>query len=202
MAQVAAGNESAFEVLVCRHASGVSRYLRSMVKDAERALDLTQETFLKVWLKADRFKPTAPFRAWLYKLARNTAISDLRKARVREVLNLSWPTRDSGEFDPAWSGRGPEEATLATEVRQLVGEQLQRLPQKLRETFVLADVEGLSMTELARVTGSPEGTVKARLHRARRALRQALDTKLDGRSVPLEEVPANVRPRPQRVEEM
>ena len=180
MARVKARDEQAFAQLVARHSPGVGRYLRSMVREAELALDLTQETFLKIWLNAASFEPRGPFRAWLYRVARNAAISDMRKQRVRDFFGIA-PRRDEGEpAEPLWPGRGPELETLDRELGVRLRREIARLPVKLREAFVLAAVEELSMAEVARITRSPEGTVKARVHRARQRLRTAL-TAAEGR---------------------
>ena len=121
MERVRQGDEPAFADLVAGHGPGVSRYLRGIVRDPERARDLTQETFLKVWMNAVQFHPSGSFKAWLYLVARNTAISDIRKQRVREFLGLS-PTAADGSAlpEPAWDGPAPDREAFNGEIRDLV----------------------------------------------------------------------------------
>ena len=171
------GDERAFEDLVARYERRLHRYLRSLVRDEEKARELVQDTFFKVYKNAHRFEPRASFATWLFRIGHNVAVSYLRKKRIAFVFGLGShdPESDHPASDPAWEGLGPHDLAEGAETGRLIREELQRLPEKLREAFVLFDIEEMSIAEVARVTGSPEGTIKARIFRARRALRERLE---------------------------
>ena len=170
------GDETAFEMLVARYENRLQRYLRSLVRDEEKARELVQDTFVKVYRNAHRFEPRASFATWLFRIAHNVAVSFLRKKKLALVFGLGNhdPESDGPTMEFAAPGPSPHDQAQGAEVGRLIRSELARLPEKLREAFVLFDIEEMSIAEVARITGSPEGTIKARIFRARRALRERL----------------------------
>lgn len=157
-----AGDRRAFESLVRSYQADVWRLCVHLTNDRGLADDVTQDTFVRVYRFLPRFRGDSKFSTWLFAIARNCAMDELRKAKRHRVL-----------AERAKAGAEPEESpqhTSGVEVRDaLAGLQLD-----LREAIVLIDMLGESYRDAARVLGVPEGTVKSRVHRARHALADVL----------------------------
>jgi RNA polymerase sigma-70 factor, ECF subfamily len=154
----AAGDAAAFDTLVRHVQPHVWRFLRHLTGDAELAADLTQETLVRVYRGLDGFRFDCRFSTWVFRIARNASVDEVRAAaRRRRLLDAvaAQPVARVG------AGPGP-----ATELRAAVS----ALPVRLREAFVLVEVFGLRYREAATVLGVPEGTVKSRVFHARREL--------------------------------
>jgi RNA polymerase sigma-70 factor (ECF subfamily) len=164
-----------FEELIVPEMPFLARVARSMSHSAAEADDLAQDTLLKAYRAMERFDGKHP-KAWLARIARNTAIN--RDQRNREFL-LS----EDGIVEPEDDGTepsDPEEIVVGADVDEVLRSALDGLPTAFRVIVQLVDVEGLSYQEAADALDIPVGTVMSRLHRARRRLRQALSgTHLD-----------------------
>jgi len=174
------GDESGFNVLLMRHGPGVLRFIRKMTgADAARAEDLLQEVFVKVIERRGHYDPGQKFTTWLYSIARNHCIDFLRTESFRRHGSLDAPVSAGDEggavvIDMIRGGeRAQDEKVYDREVRDVLDEGLSGLKEEFREVFLLREVEGLSLDEIAAVTGSPLGTVKSRLRYAYRDLRRA-----------------------------
>ena len=181
MASVAAGESRAFDVLVERHQRAVVGYLIGMLSDREEALDCAQEVFVRVFTRADRYKPDGPFRAWLYRIATNIAIDTLRgRKRLWQALGQRLrPRRDDEDGRdmlaelPA-GGEGALGHVLGRERDAIVHRALASLPVRYRSALVLREIHELSYDEVAGALGCRVGTVKSRINRARTMLREKL----------------------------
>jgi RNA polymerase sigma-70 factor (ECF subfamily) len=172
--QVLAGDREAFGVLVARHARRVHDLARRMLKDAQEAEDVVQQAFVNAWRALDRFDPRRPFRHWLLRITTNLALHRIERRR-REPRGRGAPI-DPGEgpLDPPArpdGGPDPDDRRDARRVRAA----LEDLPTRYRLTAVLRYAHGLRLEEIAEITGEPLGTVKTHLHRARAALREAVE---------------------------
>jgi len=176
VSQVSDGDVRAFESLVARYEARLIRYVRSLVRDEEKARELVQDTFVKLHRYAHRYEPKASFATWLFRIAHNVAVSYLRKKKLPLIFGFGNhdPETNSPTADVATDVPSPHREAEGHQLGEIIQAELMRLPDKLREAFVLFDIEELSIREIAEVTGSPEGTVKARIFRARRALRVRL----------------------------
>lgn len=159
-----------FEELIVPEIDFLARVSRSMSRSSAEAEDLAQDALLKAYRALDRFDGRYP-RAWLYRIARNTAIN--RDQRNREVL-LDEGDDIEGRLTPAETIDEPEERVVTPVVDHLLEEALDELPPAFRVVVQLVDVEGMRYQEAADVLEIPVGTVMSRLHRARRRLRDAL----------------------------
>lgn len=173
-----AGDEAAFEALVRRHEQRVFRLLMRMMGNREEAEDVTQETFLSLHRHGRRFRSEARFSTFVYRVAANAALNRRRslgrnRARIKKLAEK----QAAGDHLPQ-SPRNPEDATAGGELTVHVRDALQKLSPSLRMPVVLYDIEGLAYAEIAKVLGVAEGTVKSRIHRARRALRLELQDRL------------------------
>jgi RNA polymerase sigma-70 factor, ECF subfamily len=129
------------------------------VRDPETAEDVTQEAFVHAFRSLPRFRGTAKFSTWLYRIARNSAVDAIRRRERRRRLE-----RELGEPEPV-----PDPS-----LRAALTSAIDALPQDLREAFVVIEIHGLSYREAARVLGVLPGTLKSRMHRTRRLLMDAL----------------------------
>lgn len=169
-----AGDEAAFEELVRRHQQRVFRLLMRMMGNREEAEDVAQETFLSLHRHGRRFRGDARFSTFVYRVAANAALNRRRtlgrgRARIEKLR-----VRNQAGDDLPTSPRNPEDATAGAELSVRVREALQTLSPSLRMPVIFYDIEGLSYGEIAKILGIAEGTVKSRIHRARRALREEL----------------------------
>ena len=172
------GDDEAFE-RIYRHFSGmVFGLCIRMVPDRLEAERLTQDVFVRVWQKLDRFHKEGAFGAWLRRVAANTVIEDRRRqARSRKWMDL--------EEDPAPDHRAPPGAGVeerAMDITMDLERAIVGLPAGARTAFVLHDVYGYRHREIADMTGVAPVTIRAQLHRARRMLRDFLNDSKEGRA--------------------
>ena len=179
------GRHDAFDVLVERHHGRVFGVVHRMVGDREKAMDLTQETFLKAWKGLGGFSGQSAFFTWLYRIARNVVMSQGRYDSARPRIRVSLDEPDSsgvGEgrrMEPVDATRLPGERLLAEEQQGLVTEAITALPSDFREIVVLRDMQDRPYEEIAELLEIPVGTVRSRLHRARMELKERLKRVLD-----------------------
>jgi RNA polymerase sigma-70 factor, ECF subfamily len=173
------GDEAAFAELVRRYRNQITNYVYRMTNDYDLAVDLAQETFLRVYRAADRYQTGYAFSTYIYRIATNLAISELRRRKRRRLVSLTgfFGERESGEpaeLDPA-DVRPLQDVTLVSEERRAaVGRAIATLPEKYRAPLVLRDIEERSYDEIAGILELSEGTVKSRISRARSFLRDKL----------------------------
>jgi RNA polymerase sigma-70 factor, ECF subfamily len=162
------GDLAAFERLVERHRAVVFRVAARIV-GRDGADDVSQDAFLRAFHRLGRFRAEASFRAWLLQITHNAAIDHLDRRRPED------PSDSAGDEGPDPDVRRmPAERLESRERITRLESKLRRLPREARVALVLRDVEGLSYDEIAAVTEAPLGTVKVRLHRARRELIEML----------------------------
>jgi RNA polymerase sigma-70 factor (ECF subfamily) len=158
-----AGDMWALETLFRRYEAPLVRYLQRLVRDEDVADDLFQEAFLRAYVNLGGFHPDRSFRAWLYRIATNAGLDWLRRRR------RALPPASTDDAGPAVEALVAER-DLARRAEEAVAE----LADDHRMVFLLRHFEGLSYAEIAQVVGSPEGTVRSRMHYAVRALREKL----------------------------
>lgn len=158
--RVAGGDRAAFATLYDRYASRVFRFALSIVRQAYLAEEVMQETMIVVWKKAKTFRGNAKASTWILGIARNLAFNLLRKEKRGERL----PEEKLAESNPA------KQVEMAVHVDRA----LQMLPDHHREVMHLVFYEEMTLREAAAILGIPEGTVKSRMHHARKALAKEL----------------------------
>ena len=160
----AGGDIRAFEALVARYQRRVYGFALRYLRDRDEAADLAQEIFLRLYRKADRFDPRRPFEPWFWRLAARVSADYVEK---RSVSARALPLEEVGE--PEASGNG-----LSVRQETTLGSALYRLPRSYRLPLLLHYELGLSLQEVAEVTGASVPAVKSRLHRARLELQREL----------------------------
>jgi RNA polymerase sigma-70 factor (ECF subfamily) len=172
-----AGDEQAYRELVGRYQRQVYSLALRMVRQAEDAEDITQETFVRMFRALDRYDLERPFGAWLFTIASRLCIDHLRRRRTAPVP-LYHREPDSGEereIEVADTGAPPDEAAQRGEEERRVQELIDSLPAHYRIVVMLRHQRDLSYDEIAEALGLPLGTVKARIHRARALLALRLE---------------------------
>jgi RNA polymerase sigma-70 factor (ECF subfamily) len=174
---------AAVRLIMQRHNRRLYRVARSVLDDEAEAEDVVQETYTRAFTHLDGFRGKAQLSTWLTRIALNEALGRLRQRRVTVGLGDIDAINDQGEarviFLPsARQDSDPEAAAARTEVRRLLERAVDDLPETFRMVFVLRDIEEMSTEETASQLGLRPETVKTRLHRARRLLRQSLDRTL------------------------
>lgn len=173
------GDGDAFAELVGRYRNQITSYIYRMTNDYDGAVDLAQETFVRVYRAADRYQQSHAFSTYIYRIATNLAISELRKRKRRRLVSLTgfFQTRDGGEpveFNPPDDRPLQDCELVETERRNAVQRAIGTLPEKYRAPLILRDVEGRSYEEISRILCTSEGTVKSRISRARGFLREKM----------------------------
>jgi RNA polymerase sigma-70 factor (ECF subfamily) len=166
-----------FDRLVERYHKQAYNVAYRMAGNHADAEDLTQEAFIRAFRFFGQYRRELPFDSWLYKIMSNVFIDRLRRKPKAHIRSLEQPVQTSegeAQFDVADTARGPEEVVLAMEVDGRIQAALEELPETFRITVIYADIEGLSYEEIAEATKTNIGTVRSRLHRGRRLLRDKL----------------------------
>ena len=169
MERTAAGEETAFRLLVQRWEYEVRAFLRHMLRSEEEAQDLAQDTFVKVYQQAGRYRPEGKFRSWLMRIAGNLARSRLRRRRI-----LSWVPFDMRWHDRATREPMPDQQLQVQETESRLTEALDRLPARQKEALLLVRQQGLKYREVAEVMGTTLPGVESLMQRALRTLRDEL----------------------------
>ncbi|AGC48343.1 MULTISPECIES: RNA polymerase sigma factor [Myxococcus] len=181
LARAQDGDMSAFEALVEAHQDKVYGLALRMTRSEADAAEITQDTFLSAYQHLKDFRGDAAFGSWVHRIAANHALMRLRHRRVAqaaeaELQGPEFTARGTLADYPLqdWS-RDAEEKALDAELGHAIRQAADRLPEGYREVFLLKDVDGLSYEQIAEVTGDSIPAIKSRLHRARLALREAID---------------------------
>ena len=169
------GDEDAYGILVRRYQRRLTAFLGQLVGDIELARELSQEAFIRAWSALERFNPRYRFSTWLFRIAHNLGIDQLRRRRLQTV-SLYRTDAEGGEVEVVVTAldKDPlghlENRALAEELHQIIDD----LRPEYRELILLRHFGGLSYQEIAEFKDMPLGTVKNKLFRAHSVLRKAL----------------------------
>jgi len=167
------GRTADFDALVHRYERELYRYLARYTGDASLAEDIFQNTFLQVHLKKALYEDGRPVRPWLYSIATHQAVDALRKAGRHPTVSLDVRGNAQGDSEPSalvdvlvGDGRNPLTELEGEEHKEWVRTAIEKLPDSLRQTLILAYFQDLKYREIAEIQKIPVGTVKSRLHAA------------------------------------
>ena len=176
MERVRDGDEAAFDALMNRYKKPVLNFIYRMVRDASVAEELAQEVFVKIYMARHRYRATAKFSTWLFKVATTTTLKHIRKhSRIVRQSEL-----DSGEGAERYYCLGVDERPDALavveqrELMQLVRQALAELPEKEQLAISLRKYENFSYREIADIMRCSVGAIKTHIHRGKLRLRDAL----------------------------
>jgi RNA polymerase sigma-70 factor (ECF subfamily) len=167
---------AAFWLIIKRHNQRLHRVARAVLDDDTEAEDVLQETYIHAFTHLSEFRAEARLSTWLTRIALNEALG--RRRQRRPMVDVKIIEGMAAPFSAHKADPTPEETTALAEIRRLLERVVDGLPEPFRIVFVMRDVEEMSTEETALLLGLRPPTVKTRLHRARRLLREALRDKL------------------------
>lgn len=159
-----------FDRIFTAYSAPIYNYTLRMVGDPDRAADITQDTFIKAYRKLDTLTDPSATRAWLYRIATNTAFDEMRRRRHTAPLDLG----DDRPVEQPDGGPGPETQVLSGLMDERIGRALLRLKPNHRQCLILSDVEDMSSVQIGEVMGISRGAVRVLLCRARGEMRRLL----------------------------
>ena len=176
------GDQSAFRAIMEQNNRRLYRVARAVMKDDTEAEDVVQETYLRAFFNLSKFRGESSLTTWLTRIALNEALGRKRKQRAMVTLETAETSQQTGaqiiQFPAMNTETDPERSAAQNEIQRLLERAMDALPEPFRVVFVMRDVEEMSIEETAFHLGIRPQTVKTRLHRARRLLRQSLDGEL------------------------
>lgn len=168
------GDIEAFGALWQRHRTVVFRTILGIVNSTQDAEDLTQDTFLRAYRALASFRGEAQLRTWLVRIGVHLAIDHVKRKKAHPEVSLDW------DVGGAYADIDPHVAVERNELRDTVRKAIDALPMHHRVVIVLRDIQGMDYSEMAQALGCSVGSVKLRLFRARRLLKQRLEVLLGG----------------------
>jgi RNA polymerase sigma-70 factor, ECF subfamily len=180
MIRFQSGDRAAFTFLVKRHQGPLFNFALRHLRTQPGAEEVVQDAFVRVVQNAADFKHEARFSTWLYTIARNLCIDQLRKRALRRHPSLDESKRSEDSEGPtlgeqtADSRANVERAAVSGEIRERVLAAVDELPEEQREVFLMREVSNLPFKEIAKIVGVPENTVKSRMRYALERLQTAL----------------------------
>ncbi|HKV22950.1 MAG TPA: sigma-70 family RNA polymerase sigma factor [Candidatus Acidoferrum sp.] len=193
VSELQAGSETAFDWLVTHYHAPVYNLILSMLGDASDAADGSQEVFLKAFRGIRKFRQGSSLKTWLYRIAIREALNHKRWFKRHLQKNVSIdvePEEGRSPIEIEDLGATPFEQLASREIQTVVRQALQVVPDVFRSAVILRDIEGLSYEEVAEVLECSVGTVKSRILRGRRSLREVLEPLL---REPAQGVPSSAR---------
>jgi len=170
----------AFEVLIIKYEKQIYNIAYKYLHNEEYAKDVSQEVFLKVYKSLNKFNELSKFSTWLYRIAVNTSIDEIRKIKNKGYNNISISDKENElinieKIESEISNENtPEEKFIEKEKTNMLYKILDELPEEQCSIIILRDIEGYSYEEISKITGIKIGTIKSRLNRARNSLKSLL----------------------------
>jgi RNA polymerase sigma-70 factor (ECF subfamily) len=174
VARVLAGDTAMFEILMRRYNQRLYRTARAILRNDGEAEDVMQDAYVRAYQHLDQFAGRAKFSTWLTRIAVHEALARQRRARRYEELAPATEQQGDPMDQFASSAPTPEQQAGHSELRTLLEQAVEKLPDTYRAAFILRDVEQMSAAEAAEVLDISENNMKIRLHRARAMLRKRL----------------------------
>jgi len=172
------GDESAYAEIVRRYRNPIVNYLYRFLNDYEEAVDLAQETFVRVYFAIERYHSGYAFSTYIYRIATNLAISELRRRKRRRLLSLTGlfqtDYEETAEYQPRDQRILPDAELVDDEQSRVIARAIATLPEKYRVPIILRDIEGRTYEEIAVIMRLGLGTTKSRISRGRGLLKDKL----------------------------
>lgn len=170
------GQRKAYDILVTRYKNRLYNFILKMVANPTEAEELTQETLIRAYIYADKYREIARFSTWLFTIATNLVRNNIRKIKRRPYTVAIDPAPDEDKMpvDPVDNSADPSEDIQRQELADLISEATSQIPEKYRIPFLLREIEQMSYEEIQEATGLKLGTVRSRINRARTRFRKAI----------------------------
>ncbi|MGE5245387.1 MAG: RNA polymerase sigma factor [Betaproteobacteria bacterium] len=180
--RVRAGDRALFEILMRRHNQRLYRVARAVVKDEHEVEDVMQQAYVNAFTHLHQFEERSQLSTWLTRITLNEAFGRRRRMKQSESMAKLPSDGDPGAFMETITSSqpDPERQAYAQELRRVLEDAVDTLPETYRTVFMLRDVEGLSTSETGEGLGLGEEAVKTRLHRARAMIRRAVTARIGG----------------------
>jgi RNA polymerase sigma-70 factor, ECF subfamily len=176
MLRAAAGEKEAFATLFDRYQARVARFAYRFVGDEARAEELAQEIFLRLYRSAKRYRPSAKFRTFLFRVAANCCLNELRRWEYHVSPSITEPG-DSSEIESLPShGARPDQSLDGLELEAVVASALSQMSPRERAAFAMCRFEGMPYREIAVALSASEAAVKSLIHRATVAIARRIET--------------------------
>jgi RNA polymerase sigma-70 factor (ECF subfamily) len=181
--QILAGDQKAFETLVQRYSTPLFNFICRFLGDYDQACDISQQVFLQLYLSLPTLRTGDPLKAWLFQVARNRCLDELRRKHAIHFSELE-SANDEDDLSPLASMPDtsplPEELAEHHDLQECLQRAIEALPPKFRSVVLLRYAGQLSFSEIGQVLAMPEATAKTYFQRAKPLLRTALSPQLQG----------------------
>lgn len=179
-----AGDDAALDTLMERHREPLFRFVFRYLQNDAVAQDVVQETFVRCYFKARKYRPKASVKTWLYSIAVNLSRDHLRRVGRNRSVSLDAPPDREGAQAPVVEDTGvlPNDQAVLRDRHRELQRAIDRLPEKLREPLILYSLEGKSQHEVAEILGTTVKTIELRIYHAKTKLRQLLENTLGAAS--------------------
>lgn len=177
--QVQQGDVAAFDRLIMKYRERVYGVVYNMTSNREDAADLTQDVFIKAFQSINRFAGQSSFFTWLYRIAVNSTLTHLRKAKLRTFFSfekINDEDKSADIINLLTDKRGADRELFVKELQEKLNEAMQKLSIKHRTVVTLFEIDGLSHEEIADIMNCSVGTVRSRLHYAKQLLQSELQS--------------------------
>jgi RNA polymerase sigma-70 factor (ECF subfamily) len=174
--RILAGDAAWFELLMRRYNQRIFRVVRSIVRDDDESEDVVQDSYVRAFEHLSQFEGRATFATWLTRIAVNEALARKRRQKVIQYMDFDDPKNVN--LQPHQANGQADHRACNNELRDVLTQAIDRLPDELRTVFILRVVEELNIDETAACLEISESNVKVRLHRARSLLRERIDEQI------------------------
>jgi RNA polymerase sigma-70 factor (ECF subfamily) len=174
MAEVAEGNLSAFRTIVEHYQRPLINFILRFIEERSAAEDVAQEIFLRVFKAAKDYKPKAKFKTWLFKIAANYCLNEIRANKNRPQFVDVFDLNEAGFLAIAPAACSPEKKFESRELADIIRKAIAQLPEKQKIALLLQKYEGFSYEEISHVMGCSVPAVESLIQRARQSLKKAL----------------------------
>ncbi len=172
MARFQAGDSLAFEEIVVRFKDRIYNFLFRFFSREEMAEDILHDTFLRVYKKKHLYRPIARFSTWIFTIAKNLALTEIKRQRTQQTYPISTMGFNSGEYQIPGDFHRPDELIESEVTERVIQQALGSLPSHYRTVVILRDIEDLSYHEISQILEVPVGTVKSRVNRGRQQIQR------------------------------
>jgi RNA polymerase sigma-70 factor (ECF subfamily) len=179
------GDRQAFETIFHRYERRLFNFVYQVIGNADDAADLTQDVFVRIYNGLGELRAEDAFNTWIYRIALNLCRDHLRRTRRIRTESIEQGGRSNDEDEsagieiPDWSDN-PEQVLQTDEMQEAVRRAVRALPEHYRNVVVLHHLQGMEVTDIARIVGCQVGTVKSRLSRGRDELKRRLEKYMTG----------------------